>query len=665
MAKVLEKRRYQERTVENFQKWFNTDGKLATIILPTGLGKTATASMCLDKVPGTRILWVAHREELIDQAHGALSDIVSWTNNIQKEIAEQKADPNSDIIVGSVQSISRKRKHLTGFTPDVVIIDEYHHRSENNKTYQGLFDRFPNAKFMGMTATPWRFSGDDLPLGEVLFEMDVGTAIAHNYLVPAIPKILKSNVSLANVKTQMGDFSTKELSQAVNIEERNKLIAEKVIELVRNDRQGILFGVDVAHAHDMYELLKNEIRAAEVYGYTPKEERRVLIEKIRNGEIDCLINNLVTVEGFDVPHLSFAAIARPTRSLGLYIQMVGRVLRTCSNKKDAIIIDVYDKMKIKQSRVTFNDMAYKGDMFGERKRANNILTADIEWKQPDFPGGGKPDAVADHIAKALKNFPVFMINDDQGRWTTDDNFMPITSWVISDDQRLITWTEEKLIDKLVDKATWVPMTIKPTRAAIKAMPIKVKHSKFGEGTLVDVGFGLELKVTFGDGWMSGRSEFVSIADLSVKHIMQEMSEIKDKIKTDRVFYLCFPCGTDKGRLVEMVKVKKDLIVQKDERMTRDEARKYLIDKAHSSGVLPLVRSDAQWKKYPISESQYNLLENWVLGGKIRFDLDLKNINKGDASAIIEQVKWQNIINEKFGTTSKSKLLGYDSSAEEV
>lgn len=664
--KIWEKRRYQERIVENFTKWKDTASKLATIVLPTGCGKTASMAMCLDNALGSKILWVAHREELIDQAYNTLSSIVSWTNNIQKEMAEHKADPLSDIIVGSVQTIARNRKHLVSFEPDIIVIDEYHHCSENNKTYKGLFDRWPKAKVLGLTATPWRFNGDDLPLGEVLFEMDIGTAIAHKYLVPAKPEILKSNTSLANVKTQMGDFAMKELSETVNVEERNKLISNRIIELVKEEgRQGILFGVDVVHSHDMFEILKKEIRVAEVYGETPKEQRRYLMEKIRNGEIDCLCNNLVCTEGFDVPHLSFAGIARPTRSLGLFCQMAGRVLRTSPNKSDAIILDIYDKLKIKQSRITFSDMADKGDMFGEKKKANNILTADIEWN-PDAPGAGSVGPKPDHVAKILKNFPVFMIKEDQDRWTTDDHFMPITSWVISSDQRLITWTEEKFVDTITERTTWQPIKAKPTKSLIKTMPIHVIHSKYGEGKIVDIGFGLEVKVEFeSDGWISGRKEFVPFDSLKVKHTLQEVVKDQQKKKIDRIFYLFFPKCVNKGRLVELTKVKKDLIAVKDERMTKQEATKYIVDTARTSNIFHLVRSDAQWKKAPISPSQRQLLENWMLGGKIRFDLDLNSINKGDASAIIEQVKWQSVINEKFGAGSKEKLISYDPSVEDV
>lgn len=667
VKKTFQDRRYQQRTIEAFDKWKDTDSRLATIILPTGTGKTYTASRCLDNVSGAKVLWVAHREELIDQAKGTLDNIVGWTNSINKEISEHKADPNSDIIVGSVQTLARKRKHLSSFRPDYIVIDEYHHRSEKNVTYQGLLDRFPKAKVLGLTATPWRFSGDPLPLGEVLFEMDIGTAIANNYLVPAVPEILKSSTSLANVKTRMGDFAQGELSKAVNSEERNNLIAKRIIELVKEEgRQGILFGVDVAHSHDMFEILKKEIRVAEVYGDTPKEQRQYLMEKIRNGEIDCLCNNLVATEGFDVPHLSFAGIARPTRSLGLYIQMAGRVLRTADNKTNAILLDVYDKMKVKQSRVTFSDMAYEGDMYGERKRANNILTADIEWKEPDAPGAGKPDAKSDNVAYALKNFPVFMVHEEDERWTTDDHFLPITSWVIANDQRLVTWTEEKLVQRLVEKKIWKPLKAKPTKTLIKQFPMYVKHDVYGMGQIVDIGFGLEVKVEFGsEGWMSGKQEFVSIDQLKVAQTINEFAPQRDRIKVDRVFYICFPSDVEKGRVVEFIKEKKDLMLVKDERMTMTEARGYIVEVAQKAGVLPLVRSDASWKKTAASVGQINLIETMIAQGKVRFDIDLDTMTKGDASAIIEQVKWQKVIHQKFGSTSKDKLLGYDASVEDV
>jgi len=664
MNKVFEKRRYQERTVENYKKWLNTDGKLATIILPVGTGKTFTCCLCLQNSPNKKILWTAHREELIDQAYNTLKNVITWEHKISKEIGDKKASSDDDIIVGSVQTLAKNRKNIENFKPDIVVIDEYHHRSFNNKTYQSLFDKYPEAKFIGLTATPWRFNGDDLPLGEVLFEMDISTAIKHNYLVPVVPEILQSKVSLAKVGTIMGDYKTKELSVAVNIKERNELIANRIIEMVEDGRQGILFGVDVAHAHDMFLLLKDKIRTVEIYGDTPNEERLKALEKVRNREVDCLVNNLIFTEGFDAPHLSFAVIARPTKNLQLFIQMIGRVLRRfdIGGKLDAIIIDVYDKFKSKQSRITFDDVVKKGDMYGDLKRANNILTAGIPSIKDSLDGNSGKDK----IAEKLLHFPVFIINGEQDRWIIDDDFMPITSWRIADGQWLITWSEESDVTRLLDETTWVPMVFKPTLSKIKQNKYRVKHNILGEGTIIDVGFNFEVFVQFDDGGWGGPSKkYVKIEDLKERGNMINIYKQKGKKKIDKLFYFCYPSGGVNGRMVEMKRSAGDLIILKDSRINKTTARSLLIDHASNGKVLNLVKSNASWKKMLASSSQKQLIENWILSGKIRFDLDLNNITKGECSAIIEQMKWQRLIHEKFGTNKKENLIGYDGNSNDV
>jgi len=664
MTKKYEKRRYQERTVEAFKQWFPSDEKLATIILPTGAGKSFVTALCLSNVPDKKILWVAHREELISQAQDTLEEVIE-NRIIDREMAEYKASYQADIIVGSVQTLARKRKHLDKFIPDIIVVDEYHHRSEKNVTYQGLLERFPEAKVVGLTATPWRFSGDPLPLGEVLFDMDIGTAVAHGYLVPPKPEVLKSNTSLANVKTRMGDFAIKDLSNAVNNEKRNLLIAKKVLEYIKDDkRQGILFGVDVAHAHTMYELLKNDCRAIEIYGDTDKDERRYNMEKLRNGDVDILINNLCGTEGFDVPHLSFAAIARPTRSLGLYIQMAGRVLRTSPNKTDAIILDIFDKIKVKQSRATFVDMAAEGDLYGERKRATSLLDAELDVKK--VSKGSRPGKDDGKYAKTLEHFPVFMLKNENDRWTADDDFLPVTSWAIATDQRIVTWTEEEFDQDLLTKEKYSAFLRKPTPSQCRERTIIVKHDRFGKGTIIDDGIGIEVRVEFpATGWRPERRLYIPIHDLKQHGIVKEINPNPKKRKVDKLFYFCFPSGAAQGRVIEMTRDKWELIVDSDQKMTLDEAKFFIVKKAKDAGVLPLVRSDAYWKKATASDKQKDLLKNWIKGGKVGFDLDTSDVSKGEASAVIDQLKWQTLINRKFGTKSKEKLLGYDRSAEDV
>lgn len=642
MSKILESRRYQTRAQEIFSLWINEpEIPLATIILPTGTGKTYTAALCLKSRPDLKILWTAHREELINQAKEALNYVLP-SHSLSIEMAGCKADPTSNIVVGSVQTISRTRKHFDGFEPDIIIIDEYHHYSEDNIQYDGLLKRWPKSKILGLTATPWRFSGDNLPLGKVLIQMDIGTAVDKKYLVPPKAESLITGVSLADVKTRMGDFATKDLSKAVNVDSRNKMIAKRLIELVRDGkRQGILFAVDVEHSKAMYALLKNEVRAAEVYGETPIEERRHLMIQIRNGEIDVLCNNLVCTEGFDVPHLSFIGQARPTKSLGLYTQMIGRGLRICPETKkiDCIVVDVHDKIKIKQSRITFFDMASAGDLYGNKKRATNVLKADIPVEE---------------ISQKLKNFPI-MINNKTDRWVIDDEAFSISAWIIGSDQWIITWTAESKEPKIISKKVFVPWTELP-EITINIHGREVQHSKFGTGKVLKIIDRDNPKVLVEFNW--GNQKIIEMNNLNVQKFVKEYSPSETEIiKIEKLFYLCLPDALELGRVIHFVRQGKDLILKEDKHLSKIEADTYLQAEAMKDGILPLVKTNAKWKLSPASEKQKIYVTG--MSDRIGFDLDIDTLTKGDASAIIEQVKWQDIIRRKFGTDYKDKLLGYD------
>lgn len=297
-----ELRKYQKKAVANFCEWFTArNDMLATIIMATGLGKTYTAANCITSQYADskkiKVLWAAHREELIDQAFRELKTCIPDAN-IQIEMAKNRADSSADIVVGSVQTLARSRKNMNGFEPDLIVIDEYHHYHEKNTQYHGLLERYPKAKVLGLTATPFRFIGGDIPLGVKLIEMDIGVAIAHNYLVPPKAETLKTNTSLAGVKSRAGDFATDELSAAVNNKERNELITNRIVKAVREEgRNGILFAVDVQHAKDMATMLREKgIVTGEVYGETPKDERCELMEKVRNKKIEVLVNNLVCLD---------------------------------------------------------------------------------------------------------------------------------------------------------------------------------------------------------------------------------------------------------------------------------------------------------------------------------------------------------------------------------
>jgi len=652
--KVFEKRRYQEKTIEAFDFWFNSNDKLATIILPTGCGKTYVASVALSKIKDKKILWVAHREELIDQAYNTLCSTIK-ERKIDVEMADRKAEPSSDVVVGSVQTISRQRSHLDGFEPDIIVIDEYHHWHEDNKQYAGLNEKWPKAKILGLTATPYRFSGGELPLGNKLINLNIGTAVNHGYLVPPVAETLISNVSLADVKTRVGDFDISQLSKAVNVESRNKLIANKVIDLIKNKkRQGILFAVDVEHAKAMFNMLKDHVRAAEVYGDTPKEVRRELMDKARNGEIDILINNLVFTEGTDLPHLSFVVVARPTRSLGLYSQMIGRGLRKNQGKNDCIIVDVFDKIKARQSRVTFNDMAAEGDLYGDKNRSLNILKAKPKTKKIEE---------AEKIAEKLIHFPIFIRKSRDDRWQMDNDTWSISSWSLSDDQWIVTWSKEVTVKpSIIKKEIWMPMFGPPHHTEINDS-FFVRHKQYGDGVVKGVvkNNNQHFIVT----QFSDVIKEVKVDDLDKKEIVQMSSGEEKRGRVSRIFYIFYSKYNKDGRLLHFIKKGNDLILKDDVKDNRDNLNKFIVEKSYQDEAFALVRSDAQWKKSLASDAQKKLLNNLIRDGKIGSDLDMNEITKGEANELIDQVMWRDLINKFFSTADKTKLIGYSGESDDV
>jgi superfamily II DNA or RNA helicase len=612
--------------------------------MATGTGKTITGAMCFATTPKEdRILWVAHRKELINQAKDALAEIMP-NRTISIEKGEQKANPDSDIIVGSVQTLARQRKHLEGFYPKYVFIDEAHHWSKNNIQYQSLFDRFPKAKFVLATATPYRANGEILPLGQTLIQMDLGTAVERGYLVPLKPEILISDVSLENVKTSMGDFAIADLSKAVNVETRNKLIAARAIELIKQGRQGILFGVDVAHSKAMCAMLSESVRTGEIYGDTPDEERAEVIEKFKRKEIDIICNNTVLTEGTDLPNISFVIVARPTKSLGLYSQIIGRGARLAKDKIDCIIVDVYDKIKLKQTRVGFKDFASNVDLNGDKRRVRNILETALD---------------KDAISQELKNFPIFVKQNKLDRWGVDEEFLSIGSWMINDHQWIVAWSAEVSEAKIIHKP--VSTTVDKLLGGQDLIGKLVAHAKFGIGTIRSIE-DKKVKVNFNNGGL----RIIEAHFLGINKIVKEFSpdEIEKK-KIERLYYICLPYPTEPGRIVSCIRQGRKLIVQEDQQLSKYELEGYLCREAMRDGILQLIRVGARWKNGPASDKQKEFVAKMIDGGKIGFDLDLESLTKGEASAIIEQMKWQDLIIEKFGTDDKRNLLGYDKTTEDV
>ncbi len=344
MADTLELRDYQRDAIDAIEKAWANGVQRPAVVLPTGSGKTVVFAHLAAKRHRTdgRTLVIAHREELLNQAAAKVRSVAPHLNaGIVK--AERDEHEDADVIIASVQTlaVARRRERIEGV--GLVIVDEAHHAAAD--TYRtvlhhfGCFDGTPAA---GFTATMSRTDGGLAEVwDDVVFRLDILTMISRGFLVDVRGKaVVVDGLDLSNVKSRGGDYVESQLGQALTDSGASSAVADAYKEFAA-DRPGVVFTPTVDTAHEMAEVLNGAgVTAAAVWGDMPSDERRRVLQRYSRGEVQVLTNCMVLTEGFDAPWASCCVVARPTRSTPLYVQMVGRVLRTFPGKTDALVLDV-------------------------------------------------------------------------------------------------------------------------------------------------------------------------------------------------------------------------------------------------------------------------------------------------------------------------------------
>lgn len=324
-------RDYQVAALENVAESYRADKRRVVLTMPTGAGKTVTAAaMATAAVDnGRRVLMLVHRQELLRQAEAAMKLAGLNVGVIWKDRKEHEAD----VVLTTIQS--RKKLERYG-DEDFIIVDECHHAV--SPTWKKRLDEHP-ARVLGLTATPERLDGrglrevfDDLVIGRRVDELIADGSLC-NYRLLAPP----GGYDMTGARWRMGDFDIKSSER-----EAKKRMADVVAAFDKHarDRRSLVFCVSIKHAEETLEKLREiGIRCELLTGSDNDKDRLAVEREFREGRLDALLNVDLFGEGYDCPECDCVVLARPTESLSLYLQQIGRAMRPAKNKKYALIID--------------------------------------------------------------------------------------------------------------------------------------------------------------------------------------------------------------------------------------------------------------------------------------------------------------------------------------
>lgn len=334
----MELRPYQQEAKDAiFEQWDN-GVKKTLLVLPTGCGKTVVfAKVTEDCVrQGNRVLILAHRGELLDQAADKLMKTTGLGCALEK--AENTCLGSwFRVVVGSVQTLMRQ-KRLDQFPEDffdTIIIDEAHHCISDS--YQKVLKHFPDAQILGVTATPDR--GDMQNLGQffesLAYEYTLPKAIKEGYLTPIKALTIPLKIDMSSVSVQAGDFKASDIGTA--LDPYLEGIAEEMKKYC-SDKKTVVFLPLVKTSQKFRDLLnEHEFQAAEVNGNS--QDRAEILADFETGKYNVLCNSMLLTEGWDCPSVDCIVVLRPTKVRSLYCQMVGRGTRLFPGKDHLLLLD--------------------------------------------------------------------------------------------------------------------------------------------------------------------------------------------------------------------------------------------------------------------------------------------------------------------------------------
>ncbi|CAN5664000.1 hypothetical protein BH10BAC3_BH10BAC3_36240 [soil metagenome] len=332
-------RDYQTKGIDDIlNAW--TDCKSVLFQMPTGTGKTTlfcgiVRKFTTELYPDKKVLIITHRKELVEQAFKRLVSDFHLTSGIIS--ANLIGDQSAPIQVASIQTLVRREQHQKDIF-SLVIIDEAHHALAS--TYRQLWKFYSGSKFLGVTATPIRTNGEGF---EDLFDKLIRTAsikwfIKNNHLSDT--RYFASHTpDLSNVKIKAGDYDETELSEVM---QHNAVMADLVQSYIdfAPGKKMIVFAVNRAHSTKIVDRFNSSgFDAKSIDTYTPTDERRKIVDDFRNNKFKILCNVNIFTEGFDCPDVDAVQLARPTKSLTLFLQQVGRCMRPHQNKQYGIVLD--------------------------------------------------------------------------------------------------------------------------------------------------------------------------------------------------------------------------------------------------------------------------------------------------------------------------------------
>ena len=344
-------RPYQQQAKEDiFSAWDECDGVLFQ--MPTGTGKTRLFTSIISDIKtwsvqnneNVKILIIAHRIELIDQISENL-DRYKVSHGIIAGGKER--DLRYPVQVASVQTITHRYNLdvAADLNVNYIIVDEAHHCVANS--YKKLWDMYPNAKKLGVTATPWRMNNggfqdvfDKIIISQSIQSfIDAGWLAPYDYYSISLNSEIQKEIESITEFDLEGDYKISALEKKIDTTRIRAQLLDSYLKYAKG-KKGIIYSISRKHSdHICQEYREAGINIVRIDSKTPKDERKLYVDRFKKGLIDIIVNVDIFSEGFDCPDIEFIQLARPTKSLVKYLQQVGRGLRPTEGKTNCLILD--------------------------------------------------------------------------------------------------------------------------------------------------------------------------------------------------------------------------------------------------------------------------------------------------------------------------------------